>query len=409
MQRLLSYFGLRANFAPVLIAFLFLGCAASRAAENEVVILGLWPFSGSYADLGQSLDTGAKVALDQAHYQAGRFKVRYVTRDSETKPSVSARRTQEAIDSENVKFVIGPWSSGDALAVTEVAKKNKVLYFFSGGTEDISGKRCNRYAFQWAASAFTAVEANLRNFKKAHPEAKSIYLIVTDYAFGWSLQKYVERLAPQFGLTVLGADRHPLGQREFSPYIIKAQAAAPDAILLVNFGLDAVAAVRQLHSFGFIPKKPVIMSWSSGLDELIQLDPGMRSNLQVGSSYYWTVDNDENRGFVEDFKKKSNGVLPGSPAAAAYGMIKTILKGVELADSSEPRKVIEALEAFKGQTLLGETSINRKTHQVERPYFILRTKSADQLKGDYDFADIVDASSTPQPAEINECKDIGGF
>ncbi len=407
MQGILRCFGLQTAIA---VAFVLGFIAQStRAGENEIVILGLWPFSGSYADLGQSLDTGAKVALEQAHYQAGRFKIRYVTRDSETKPSVAARRTQEAIDNENAKFVVGPWSSGDALAVTEVARKNKVLYFFSGGTEDISGKRCNRYAFQWAASAYTAVEANLRNFKNAHPEAKSLYLIVTDYAFGWSLQKYVEQLAPQFGLTVLGADRHPLGQREFSPYIIKAQSASPDAILLVNFGLDAVAAVRQLHSFGFTPKKPVIMAWSSGLDELVQLDPEMRSNLQVGSSYYWTIDNVENHAFVEDFKKMSNGVLPGSPAAAAYGMVKTILKGIEVADSGDPSKVIEALEKFKGQTILGATAINGKTHQVERPYFILKTKAPDQAKGDYDFAEIVDASAVPQPTAINECKDIGNF
>ena len=35
------------------------------------------------------------------------------------------------------------------------------------------------------------MDANLKVFKKAHPEAKSIYLFVVDYAFGWSLQKYV--------------------------------------------------------------------------------------------------------------------------------------------------------------------------------------------------------------------------
>ncbi len=384
-----------------------LACEGAAAGE-EAVILGLWPFTGAYADLGQSLDAGAQVALEQAGYRAGRFTIKYVTRDSETKPSVAARRVQEAIDTENARFVVGPWSSGDALAVTEVAKRNKVLYFFSGGTEDISGKRCHRYAFQWAASAYTAMEGNLRAFRTAHPEAKTLYLIVADYSFGWSLQKYVEQLAPRFGFEVLGADRHPLGQREFSPYIIKAEAANPDAVLLINFGLDAVGAVRQLHSFGFTPKKPVILSWSSGLDELIQLDPGMRANLQAGTSYYWSIGNDENRRFVNDFRRKTHGVPPGSPAAAAYGMVKMILLGIQRSDSGEPRKVIEALEAFDGETLLGKTRINAKTHQVERPFFILKTAGGSPAES-YDLASIMDVSTAPQPENINACRDIGGF
>ena len=31
------------------------------------------------------------------------------------------------------------------------------------------------------------------------------------------------------------------------------------------------------------------------------------------------------------------------------------------------------------------------------------------MKDKYDFADIVDVSSTEQPKALNECKDIGGF
>src|SRR5690606_22002347 len=199
------------------------------AAEDEVILLGIWPFSGPYADVGPLLDRGAQVALEEVGYEAAGKKIKYITRDSETKAGTATRRAQEAIDGEGVKFMVGPWSSGVGLAVSDVAHKNKVMYAFSGGTEDLSGKRCNRYTFQWAAPAYTAVEANLRVFKESHPDAKTLYLFIADYAFGWSLQKYAEMLAPQFGLTIAGVDRHPLGHREFSSYITKAVATNPDA------------------------------------------------------------------------------------------------------------------------------------------------------------------------------------
>jgi branched-chain amino acid transport system substrate-binding protein len=134
-----------------------------------------------------SLDTGAKVALEESNYQIAGKKIKYITRDSETKAGTATRRAQEAVDGDKVKYIVGPWSSGVALAVTEVAKNNKLMYIFSGGTEDISGKRCHRYAFQWAAPAYSAVDANLRAFKAQYPGAKTIYLLIADYAFGWSL------------------------------------------------------------------------------------------------------------------------------------------------------------------------------------------------------------------------------
>ena len=147
------------------------------------------------------------------------------------------------------------------------------------------------------------MDANLKIFKQANPDAKKIYLFVVDYAFGWTLQKYVEQLAPNYGLEVVGADRHPLGHREYSSFITKAMSTNPDAIYMINFGLDAISAVRQLHNFGFTPKKPVVLSWSSGVEELIQMEPEMRSNLIVGTNYYYTVDTPENKSFADLFQR----------------------------------------------------------------------------------------------------------
>ncbi|MCB1549367.1 MAG: ABC transporter substrate-binding protein [Hyphomicrobiaceae bacterium] len=381
----------------------------ARAADGEVPIVAVVPMTGPYADTGPLMERGARLAIEHFGGSVAGKKIKLVIRDSETKSAIAARRVQEAIDTEKAAAVIGPWSSGVALAVTEVAKKNKVVYWFSGGTEDISGKRCHRYAFMWAAAAWTAMDANLKVFKKANPNAKTIYLFVVDYAFGWTLQKYVEQLAPKYGLKVVGVDRHPLGHREYSAFITKAMAANPDAVYMINFGLDAITAVRQLYNFGFTPKKPVVMSWSAGVEELIQLDAKQRANLIVGSNYYPTIDTPANKKFVADYTKKY-GQPPGYGPAATYGLMTMVLTGMKAANSTDPKKVVEALEKFKGETFIGPTTIDARTHQTVRPYFVLKTKPADKMKDKFDFAEIVDVSSTPQPADLNECKKgVGAF
>ena len=97
--------------------------AVLRAQTKEVPMLGLWSFTGAFSDVGPVLDRGMKLALDERGMKIQGKTIKYITRDDETKASSATRRMEEAIDSEGVKVVIGPWSSGIALACTEVAKR----------------------------------------------------------------------------------------------------------------------------------------------------------------------------------------------------------------------------------------------------------------------------------------------
>src|SRR5438067_6851968 len=187
--------------------------AIVRSQSNEIVLLGLWDQTGAFADVGPLNDRGMRMALEERGMKVLGKPIKYITRDGATQAGTSTRRAEEAIDGEGARFMIGPWSSGVALAVSEVAKRKKVLHYFSGGTEDISGARCHRYSFQWAASPYTAAKTVVDNFMKANPKAKRWHLLVADYAFGWSVEKYVKEVGKAHGLTFT-SDRHPLGERE---------------------------------------------------------------------------------------------------------------------------------------------------------------------------------------------------
>src|SRR3954463_7877344 len=132
--------------------------AIVRAQSKEIVILGLWDQTGAFADVGPLNDRGMQMALTERTNQVLGRPIKYITRDGGTQAGTSTRRTEEAVDADGAKFVIGPWSSGVGLAVSEVAKRKKVVHLFSGGTEDLSGSRCHRYSFQWAASPYTAAK-----------------------------------------------------------------------------------------------------------------------------------------------------------------------------------------------------------------------------------------------------------
>jgi branched-chain amino acid transport system substrate-binding protein len=380
--------------------------AIVRGQPKDVVMLGLWPFTGAFADVGPILERGMKMALEERGMKLQGKPVKYVSRDSETKAGAATRRAEEAVDGEGAKYIIGPWSSGVALAVSEVAKRKKVLHYFSGGTEDISGSRCHRYSFQWAASPYTAAKTVVDNFMRANPKATRWHLLVADYAFGWSVEKYVKEVGKLYGIEFVGADRHPLGEREFSNYVTKAAGNKPDVVAMVNFGLDAVTAAREISNFGLTPKVPLIMTWSSGVEELVQLTPEIRENMWVGSNFYYTADTPVAREFVKNYQAKF-GNPPGYAPAAAYGMMRLVMHAMDKAKSTDHVEVIKALEGLEVEDLVGKMRVEPKTHQTLRPYFFMRCKQKSAMKHAMDFADIIATGATPLPPEYSSCKDIG--
>ncbi|HYY62675.1 MAG TPA: ABC transporter substrate-binding protein [Burkholderiales bacterium] len=382
--------------------------AIIRAQQKEVVMLGIWPATGAFADVGPILDRGMRMALEERGMRVLGRPVKYIVRDSATQAGAATRRVEEAVDGDGVSFVIGPWSSGVALAVSEVAKRKKVFHYFSGGTEDISGSRCHRYSFQWAASPYTAAKTVVDNFMKANPKAKRWHLLVADYAFGWSVEKYVKEVGKAHGLEFVGADRHPLGEREFSNYVQKAAANRPDVVAMINFGGDAVGAAREIFNFGLTPKVPLILTWSSGVEELVQLAPEIRENMWVGSNFYYTADTPVAKKFVASYQAKF-GNPPGYAPSAAYGMTRMMLHAFDRAKSVEVQDVIKALEGIEVDDLVGHMRVDPSTHQTLRPYFFMRCKPKSAMKHPNDFADIIATGDTPLPKEYAACKDIGGF
>ena len=382
--------------------------AIVRAQPKEIVMLGIWPATGAFADVGPILDRGMKMALDERNMRILGRPIRYIVRDSATQAGAATRRVEEAVDGEGAKFVIGPWSSGVALAVSEVAKRKKVFHIFSGGTEDISGARCHRYSFQWAASPYTAAKTVVDNFMKANPKAKRWHLLVADYAFGWSVEKYIKEVGKTHGIEFVGADRHPLGEREFSNYVQKAAANRPDAVAMINFGLDAVSGAREIFNFGLTPKVPLIMTWSSGVEELVQLAPEIRENIWVGSNFYYTADTPVAKEFVKSYQGKF-GSPPGYAPSAAYSMTRLTLAAMDKSKTGEVQDVVKAMEGIEVDDLLGRMRVDPATHQTIRPYFFMRCKPKSAMKHPMDFADIIATGDAPLPKEYAACKDIGGF
>jgi len=199
----------------------------------------------------------------------------------------------------------------------------------------------------------------------------------------------------------------PLGTREYSGFVSKAAAAKPDVLCLLNAGQDVIVSIREAHNFGLAPKVTLLNSWGVGTEDFMQLDAKTRENFWVGTNAYYGASTPVAKKMAEMYQAKYNAP-PGYAPCAAYGMARLTLRAIEKANSAEPGDIIRALENWETQDWPGKVWVNPKTHQTVRDFFLLRCKKPDQMKHQFDFADIVAVSGDPRmPDTLNECKDIG--
>jgi branched-chain amino acid transport system substrate-binding protein len=378
------------------------GISWAQGGAGDLNIALLSQSSGNFATAGTTMWRGASLAVEERGGKILGRKINLARRDDEGKPAVGVRRLSELIETEKTNYFAGNASSAVGLAESEVAAREKVIQYSGGGSDEFTGSRCNDYTFHWSVSPYTACSATLEYVRKQFPKAKRIYTLTVDYAFGHALLRNTQAVAGNFGFEHVGNDNHPLGERQYTQYFNKAIAAKPDVILLLTAGSDFLTAMRQLSSFGL---KDVVIAapWAAEIDELKELTPQMRAGLVLGFNYHYSIDSAVNKKFVVDYVKQFKEV-PSYFAAYAYDSFRTLFLAMEKAKSIDPIVVAKALEGLKFDSVHGVTTIDARTHQTVRPYYVAVCKGPSEMKDASDIADLVYRSSTPQPSQLNQCK-----
>jgi len=131
---------------------------------------------------------------------------------------------------------------------------------------------------------------------------------------------------------------------------------------MINFGGDAVAGAREIFNFGLTPRLPLIMSWSSGVEELVQLAPEIRDNLWVGTNFYYTADTPVAKSFRQELPGQVQAAA-GLRAFAAYSMTRMLLAGFDKSKSDDVQAVVKALEGLEMNDIVGPMRVDGATHR----------------------------------------------
>ena len=272
-------------------------------------------------------------------------KVEAIFEDDKLKADEGLRIVNKFIQEDRVDFIIGPTSSGVALALADVVRdQKKILVLTQSAANSLTDEKFNPYLFSTLSNAMMHSRAGA--YFLADKPYKRWMNIGPDYSYGkesWnSFIGKLKELKPE--VEVVGELWPKLLEKDFTPFIQKIIEAKPDAVWASIWGNDAVNFVKQALPTGVFNTVKFAFTDGAALETLIPLGKSMPDGIYVASRYFFTTpDTPLNRSFVKTYIERFKE-YPDYMAEETYAGVYFIKAAVERARTTDNDKVIEAVE-----------------------------------------------------------------
>lgn len=391
----------------------------------DSVFVGLnMPLTGVFSGDGGDLKLGYELAIAQINAGGpipsawglkdkgvlGRT-IRHKIADTEGKPNVAVQAATQFIQRDKAIVTAGSVSSAEAIALEELASRDKVLYMVGiAGSNDVTGKNCQRYGFRSQQNAYMAAKALAPVVAKALGRNLKTAFLVPDYTYGQTVYDSFAKFSQEQGWSQVAKELVPLGTTDYSSALLNIANSGADVFVNIAFGADAVASTKQAEQFGVLSRmKLVVPNLSCFQDK--ELGAELMQGVYGSCDFWWTLEDRYPlaKAFVSAFLDK-NKYHPRWGAHIAYMQTYLWAVSVERAGSFNPVDVIKAMEASKAQpyeTTIGRVYYRAEDHQMVRPIPILKGKAPSAMKGPedyYEVVDVVDGEGVMNPPDLFGCK-----
>ena len=229
------------------LAFTAFGAQAQSSGPLKVGFM--LPYTGTYASLGQMIENGFKLYVQEQGGKLGGREIQYFKVDDESEPSKATDNVGKLIKRDNVDVLVGTVHSGVALAMAKAAKdSNTLLIIPNAGADAITGPMCGANIVR---SSFSNWQPAFAMGKVAADKgAKKAITITWNYAAGNESVKGFTEAFEKGGGKVVKELNLPFPGVEFQALLTEIAAQKPDAVYAFFAGGGAVKFVKDYAAAG---------------------------------------------------------------------------------------------------------------------------------------------------------------
>ena len=393
-----------------------LGTFPAGDQGSSVFVGGVMPLTGPYSSSGKDMQKGFELAAK--HLNNGSQiteqipslkskkgvlgkKIETGVADSETKPNPAIQAATRFIRDNKAIMLTGGVSSAVSIALEKLGQREKVIFMVgNSGSNDTTGKDCQRYGFRSQLSAYMAAKALAPVLAKEIGKNKKVAYLTPDYTYGHSVYNSMKEFTGKEGWTEATNQLAPLGTTDFSSYLLNIANSRADVFVNIAFGADAVASTKQAEQFNILKKMKYVVP---NISQFQAKELGAKiMGGTYGTQAWWWKEEDKfplAKYFVRDFEKEY-GYKPRWGASEVYLQLLVWADAVTRAGSFYPVDVIKALEAeYKVDSIYGKVWYRSGDHQMVRPVPVVVGKKPEEMKGPEDYYKIVEIVPGEQAME----------
>jgi branched-chain amino acid transport system substrate-binding protein len=314
-------------------------------AAEPVNIGGLYPVTGSLAQIGVGCVNAAKLAVEMVNdaggiKSLGGAKLNLIVSDVQSDTTVTRTETDRLISDNKLCAIHGCFASALTLIASEVAERAKVPLLTGSSSDQLN--KGHHYTFTPFARASQFAEAQLQMSKLVGDKPK-VAVIFENTAFGTSTSNGLRELAPNEGVEIVLFEPYSAGFTDASPLINKVKASGANALFSVSYLNDLILIVRTVKQVGL----DIAINGGSGgfvIPDFYKNVGKLAEGLQGVA--HWNHDMDDNAQKVNAEYKKRTGEFLFEYAGGLVAQTFMIAEALEKAGSTDPQKVRDAIAAL---------------------------------------------------------------
>jgi branched-chain amino acid transport system substrate-binding protein len=342
------------------IAAAALGWSATAAFAADPIKIGV--IAEAQAIAGASIPQAAQLAAEEINAKGGvdGRMIEIVTYDNHSSSADSVRAFQRAVNEDKVHAVISSYISEVVLALMPWASRLKTPFITPGAASNEIPKAVNKdyeknkytfHGYLTSASLALSVCDAAKDLLVEGKKMKTAVIMSEDAAWTKPLDIGYEECLPKIGLKVLDHIRFSPDTTDFTPIFNKIEAAKPDVIIT---GISHVGVQPTVQWKNQQVPIPMLGISSQATNETFGKDTNNASDgvLYQGVSGPGVAVTPKSIPFAEGFKKKY-GNYPSYAGYTAYDEVYYLADAIKRAGSTDPDKMVTALEATDWEGTIG--------------------------------------------------------
>ena len=365
--------------------------AFSGTASADTITLGASiSLTGKYSTAGEHTKRGYDLAIKKIN-DAGGIKFGGKTQmlelkiyDDESTPARAAELAERLIQRDNVKLVLGPYSSGLTKAIAPVTEKHGIPMVEGNGASRALFNQGYKYLFAVLSTSEQYLQEAVNLLaEKAKEEGGDLSTLKVAVAtendpFSQDIRAASIDEAARYGMKVVVDDKLPRELSDMSSTLTKVKALKPDLLVTSGHSKGAVLAVKQMAEMQVnVPMHAMTHCESAKVHDLEKFGNNADYVLCAGQWAPALTYSDFLFGSAGDYAKEFEGVygyVPPYQAAESSAAVMVYADALKRAGSAEADAVRDALAATEITTFYGNIKFDDTGKNIAKPMVLRQIK-----------------------------------